>query len=131
MRSIAAKRSWLWIGLAAIVSGGCTGLMRPYDYFNPGDARHQRSIAIAHDPYPLDDVGPEIVGGRPPGFEKSLPEIERARLFNPPRQPLRALFAPAPIAPVPQPIAPSPWPAPPPVQTIPAPYPPPATFPPG
>jgi hypothetical protein len=120
---------WLTIIALAAASSGCTGLTRTYNYWQPGDARHQRSIAIAHDPYPLDDVGPEIIGGRPPSFDKSMPEVERARLFNPPRRPLLPLFQPTVISPAPPPAVTNPWPAPPPVQTVPAPYPPPAYLP--
>jgi len=40
-----SRLAWL-----ACAIGGCTGLTRPYKYAQPGDARHQRSIAIAHDP---------------------------------------------------------------------------------
>lgn len=117
------------IGLATAASTGCSGLLRPYNYAQPGDARRQRSVAIAHDPYPLDDVGPEILGGRPLGFEKPLAEVQRARLYNPPLEPLKPLpiFEPTVITPIAP--APNPWPAPPPVQTIPAPYPPPVAFP--
>jgi hypothetical protein len=109
--------------------GGCSGLMRAYNYAQPGDVRYQRSVATAHDPYPLDDVGPEVLGGRPPGYEKPLPEVERARLFNPPRRPLLPLFQPTVVSPAP-PATSSPWPAPPPVQTVPALYPAPVAVPP-
>jgi hypothetical protein len=124
---------WLFlIALAATASSGCTGLTRAYNYLQPGDARYQRSLAIAHDPYPLDDVGPEIFGGRPPGFDKPLPETDRARLYNPPLRPLKPLplSGPTYVTPAAPPGSISPWPAPPPVQTIPAPYPPPANIPP-
>jgi hypothetical protein len=112
---------------AAVFLGGCTGLTRPYNYAQPGDARHQRSIAIAHDPYPLDDVGPEVLGGRPLGFEKPMPEVNRARFYNPPREPLRPVFQPTVVSPVITTPPPSPWAAPPPVQTVPGP--PPAVYP--
>lgn len=129
MPSRCAIRWLVWMACGAIAASGCSGLMRAYNYAQPGDARYQRSIATAHDPYPLDDVGPEVVGGRPPGYEKPLPEVERARLFNPPRRPLLPLFQPTVISPAP-PVTSSPWPAPPPVQTVPAPYPAPAAVPP-
>lgn len=119
------------VSLGVIPCAGCSGLMRAYNYATPGDIRYQRSVATSHDPYPLDDVGPEVVGGRPPGYEKPLPEVERARLFNPPRRPLRSLFEPTVISPAVQPVAPGPWPAPPPVQTVPAPYPAPVAVPAG
>lgn len=112
----------LWIALWAAASGGCSGLMRPYDFWQPGDVRHQRSVAISHDPYTLDDLGPPVLGGRPRAFEKPLSEVQRAQLYNPPLRPLRPLptFQPTVVGP---PAAVNPFPAPPPVQTIPAPYP--------
>jgi 2-oxoglutarate dehydrogenase E2 component (dihydrolipoamide succinyltransferase) len=53
----------------------------------------QRAEAIYHDPYPLNDVGPEIVGGRPLAYQQPLNEVERSRLV--PVQPV--LIQPAPI----------------------------------
>jgi hypothetical protein len=102
-------------------SSGCSGLMRAYDYLRPGDVRHQRSVAIAHDPYPLDDLGPPIAGGRPRGFEKPLSEVERAQLYNPPKRALQPLptFQPTVVGP---PAVANPWPAPPPVPGVTAPY---------
>jgi hypothetical protein len=117
--------------LLACALGGCSGLIRPYDYAQPGDARHQRSIAISHDPYPLDDVGPDVLGGRPQGVQKPMPEVNRARFYNPPTTPLKPIFSPQPmvVSPVITTPPPNPWPAPPPVQTVPAPYPPASPYP--
>src|SRR4051812_49780210 len=50
---------------------------------HPGPAAYQRSQAIQHDPYPLDDVGPEVVGARPREYQRPLNEVERARLAAP------------------------------------------------
>ena len=47
---------------------------------HPGPAAFQRDEAIKHDPYPLDDVGPEIVGARPREYQRPLNEVERARM---------------------------------------------------
>jgi hypothetical protein len=96
--------------------------MRAYDYCNPGDLRYQRSLAVAHDPYPLNDIGPPILGGRPPNFAKPRSEVERAQLFNPPKRPLQPLPTLQPTIVSPQPVQ-NPFPAPPPVQTIPSPFP--------
>jgi hypothetical protein len=114
-------RWFVLMALGAATSCGCSGLLRNYDYFNPGDLRRQKSIAIAHDPYPLNDLGPPIVGGRPPGFDKPLSEVQRAQLFNPPRRALQPLptLQPTVVSPA---AVPGSAPLLPPVQTVPAPY---------
>lgn len=45
-----------------------------------GTSERQRSRAVAHDPYPLNDIGPEVVGGRPREFFNPLAEPKRAQL---------------------------------------------------
>src|SRR3954470_18899311 len=50
---------------------------------HPGPATYQRDQAIQHDPYLLDDVGPEVVGARPREYQRPLNEVERARLAAP------------------------------------------------
>jgi hypothetical protein len=59
--------------------------MSPPNFFNPGPARDQQMRAQRFDPYPENDVGPEVVGGRPLGYQKPIPEPSRARwqLKNP------------------------------------------------
>lgn len=54
---------------------GCVQ-MRP-NIFQPGDIHHQRVNAMLHDPFPDNDAGPEMVGVRPPGYERQLPEPVR------------------------------------------------------
>jgi hypothetical protein len=89
---------------------------------HPGPAAYQRAQAIHHDPYLLDDVGPEVVGARPREYQRPLNEVDRARLdtIPPPgvgilRSPAPPIVAPAyPGAPGPAPIVTSPGPAPPP-----------------
>lgn len=69
---------------------------------HPGPAAYQRAQAIQHDPYPLNDVGPEVVGGRPREYQIPVNEVERARLAAP--RPVGLPGAPAPtvvIAPAP------------------------------
>jgi|SRR3954470_15014772 hypothetical protein len=73
---------------------------------HPGPAAYQRAQAIQHDPYVLNDVGPEVVGGRPREYQIPVNEVERARLAAP---------RPAGLAPVPAPavvVGPAPGPAP-------------------
>jgi len=74
--------------------------------YNPGSAGYQRYNAQQLvDPYPLPDAGPEIVGGRPRGFQVPRSEVERARMYSHRRQTPRFL------APTPQPAYPA-YPAP-------------------
>jgi hypothetical protein len=47
---------------------------------HPGPAVHQRAQAIEHDPYLLDDVGPEVVGARPREYQRPLNEVVRAEM---------------------------------------------------
>ncbi|HEX5472145.1 MAG TPA: hypothetical protein VFW73_09670 [Lacipirellulaceae bacterium] len=69
---------------------------------HPGPAAYQRAEAIQHDPYPLDDVGPEVVGARPREYQIPLNEVERSRLAAGPLGALRPVPAPAAqVAPVP------------------------------
>ena len=77
----------LILGLSMVfllgTSGGCSPKVQKPSLFHPGPAEYQRQNAVIHDPYPLDDVGPPIVGGRPRGFQKPEDEVSRARQFSP------------------------------------------------
>ncbi|NMC21096.1 MAG: membrane or secreted protein [Thermogutta sp.] len=57
---------------------GCRSWETP-QWDNPGPADVQRQAAERYDPYPETDVGQEIVGSRPPGYEYPLSEPERIR----------------------------------------------------
>jgi hypothetical protein len=48
----------------------------------PGTISDQRNRAVLHDPYPSNDLGPPIVGGRPREFD--LPRSEPAHLQSSP-----------------------------------------------
>jgi hypothetical protein len=105
---------WLLFAAAVAVNAiGCTPEVHRYmrfpDFVHPGWAHEQRGEAIEHDPYPLDDVGPEVVGGRPREYQRPLNEVERARMKAPP---------PIAFQPIPVPSFPA---APPPVVTAPFP----------
>jgi hypothetical protein len=95
---------------------GCTAEVHRYirfpDFLHPGWANQQRRDAIEHDPYPLSDVGPEIVGGRPREYQQPVNETERARMFA-----TRPIIA----RPIPAPPTPPPVVQPPPVITTPYP----------
>ncbi len=57
---------------------GCRSWQKP-QWHNPGPAEAQRQAAERYDPYPETNVGQEIVGSRPPGYEHPLSEPERIR----------------------------------------------------
>ena len=63
---------------------GCNSSIRWPDLWHPGPAGYQRHNALYHDPYPVDDMGPEIVGGRPRSYQRPIPEAERAQPLAPP-----------------------------------------------
>lgn len=60
------------------VSAGCQGMGRP-QWFNPGTADYQRARAQKFDPYADNDIGPAVVGSRPPGYDRPSAEPTRAR----------------------------------------------------
>jgi fused signal recognition particle receptor len=108
-----SSRRWLVIGAIAPLCGiGCAPEAQRYirfpDLAHPGPAYVQRSDAIQHDPYPLNDIAPEIVGGRPLAYQQPISEAERARMV--PARPILTGAAPVPGAAVyAPPIASSPY----------------------
>ena len=48
--------------------------------YGQGSIDRQKNRAVVFDPYPLNDIGPEVVGGRPRGFMNPLPEAKRNQL---------------------------------------------------
>jgi hypothetical protein len=108
---------------------GCTPEVHRYIRFpsldNPGPAPYQRAAAIRHDPYPLNDVGPEIEGGRPREYQQPVNEVDRARMAS--TRPVALQPVPVPALPAaPPPVIMAPPASPPPVAGPPvvAPYPP-------
>ena len=73
-RAACGLRRILPLGLAAAVLGCARAPLAP-----PGSMQYQRYEATLHDPYPVDDLGPEVVGGRPRDFQKPLAEPVRNR----------------------------------------------------
>lgn len=64
-------RHTIFIVLSCIVFSGCN--MGPH--FGPqGSIGMQRNRAVLHDPFPSNDLGPTIEGGRPLGFEQPWAE---------------------------------------------------------
>jgi hypothetical protein len=52
-------------------------LLRP-----PGTIQKQRFNATVFDPYTDNEIGPEVVGGRPKDYQRPLSEPDRSRLFQ-------------------------------------------------
>ncbi len=130
-------RLTLIISLGAFATAGCTPEIHRYvrfpDLFHPGTAASQRAEAIEHDPFPQNDIGPEIVGGRPLGDQAGVLEVDRMTMNATPPPgvaptvvpgaPLRPLVGPiySPTPTFPAPAAAPPFATPPPVITTPYP----------
>lgn len=76
-------RSQLIFCLTLLAAVGCGPSVRMPNLFDPGNAATQQYNAILHDPYPMTEVAPEIVGGRPLSYARQVPEVERGRINNP------------------------------------------------
>ncbi len=74
--------STLLILLVAVPTIGCAQ-GRLARWFQPqGSIQQQRLRATLHDPYPDQDLGPEVVGGRPRDYSRQLPEPVRSRYLE-------------------------------------------------
>lgn len=75
---------WLLLACTALV-GGCAQRPRAWGFpGGQGTIDRQKARASVHDPYPLNDIGPEVIGGRPREF--MIPRSEAAREANVPLQ---------------------------------------------
>ncbi len=61
----------------------CSPTIRYPRLASPGTAPLQRYNAEQFDPYPQNDVGPEIVGGRPLDYAMPISEVSRSRQSMP------------------------------------------------
>ncbi len=71
----------LLTGAGCVTLAACSPTIRWPRLHNPGPASYQRGAAEQSDPYPLPDMGPEVVGGRPREFDKPRDEVRRSRQF--------------------------------------------------
>ncbi len=78
-----STRSLLALLLLTLPLAACSSAVRKPRLLHPGPANFQRNNATQFDPYPPNDMGPEIVGGRPRGFQKPPNEITRSRQNSP------------------------------------------------
>ena len=54
----------------------------PANIYGPGTIEVQQRRAVRLDPYPDQDIAPEIVGGRPRDYNKGRSETNRAKLLR-------------------------------------------------
>lgn len=72
------SRKLLLVAVSIILSSGCAGRSSGWGMpWGQGTTDQQKARAVKHDPYPLNDIGPEVVGGRPREF--SNPQAEPVR----------------------------------------------------
>lgn len=76
-------RRLLAISMLLLSTTACSSTVFKPTLLHPGPAYFQRNNAMQFDPYPLNDLGPEIVGGRPIDFQKPVDEVTRARQQQP------------------------------------------------
>jgi len=74
------RRHLLLLAIAAALTGCATG-GHP-DFWHPGNIQTQRLRAVVHDPYPDQDQGPVVMGGRPRDYAEPLPEAVRNRIYR-------------------------------------------------
>lgn len=61
-----------------VASTGCAGRPRGWGMpWGQGSTNRQTARAAVHDPFPQNDIGPEVVGGRPREF--ASPQAEPVR----------------------------------------------------
>lgn len=70
----------IWLATGSLATQlGCRGMlaenMKP-----PGTIWEQRNRAVQFDPYPIDHMGPPIVGGRPRDYDRPLAEATSNQL---------------------------------------------------
>ncbi len=83
MRSKNVRRNslgFLFVWLASAALTGCQNSLQQ-NLQPPGTIWQQRNRAVQFDPYPIDHMGPPIVGGRPREFGKPLAEAYDNQLY--------------------------------------------------
>ena len=75
--------AWLLLLLPLTVYAGCHSpdFGRP-NWRHPGRIEDQQSRAAVFDPFPDNDGGPEVEGGRPPTYTTPPPDWQRSRNFR-------------------------------------------------
>jgi hypothetical protein len=63
--------------LLGCAMSGCADMLP--NWCHPGGAPYQRKEAQRFDPYPIPDAGPDVLGGRPEGFDKPRDEVRQVQ----------------------------------------------------
>jgi len=96
------------LGVVSSTLTACSPFMQTPRLHHPGPAGYQRANGTLYEPYPQPEVGPEIVGGRPPDYATPPNEVERANQAVKVGAPV-STYGPAPVfAPAPAYAAPAP-----------------------
>jgi hypothetical protein len=69
-------------GLLILAALGCANRPGWGTHGSQGTIDRQKARAVVHDPFPLNDIGPEVVGGRPREFFNPQPEATRQQLTD-------------------------------------------------
>lgn len=65
-----------------LCSVGCAGRSRWGLPWGQGSTDRQKARAAVHDPFPLNDIGPEVIGGRPREYYNPEPEAARNQITH-------------------------------------------------
>ncbi len=57
----------------------CGGCLATPNVFHPGTEAHQQDRARIFEPYPENEPGPPIVGGRPREYQNPVAEVDRVK----------------------------------------------------
>lgn len=69
-------RSFLLVAVASVSGTGCKSSQYA-ERFGLGTMDQQKAKAADFDPFPLNDIGPPVMGARPRGFLDPTPEAKR------------------------------------------------------
>ncbi len=79
-RMLTAK---LLLSCAALITfGGCANRQGWGFASGQGTVERQKSRAVVHDPYPLNDIGPPVLGGRPREYFDPQAEVKRTHAVD-------------------------------------------------
>ena len=95
----------LCLGVAA---GGCSSSLGRPNWMNPGPVAYQQQQALRYDPFPEDDLGPPIVGGRPREYDR--PREPAPLKVNPAFGPVSGVEPAVQLPPTPGAYSPGPYP---------------------
>jgi hypothetical protein len=91
-----------------VAGGGCSSSLGRPNWANPGPVAYQQHQAQRFDPFPEDDLGPPIVGGRPREYDR--PREPAPLLPNPAFGAIGGAAPPVQLPPTPGAYSPGPYP---------------------